>query len=180
MIDGRFAPPELAGAGTELRLTHRALRGKTVMMSWFGIVAARELNGTFAVPMKTVGLGSSVTSGAVFSIIAMVVIPWISVLLAVPGWKSYSPDHPDGLEGLIALGLLWGVASLLYGLAIDILGIALGFSIQLGLSIVIGALIPFVSLRGFAVADISRRRIFRGINHDGGRRDPVRARRTTH
>jgi L-rhamnose-H+ transport protein len=72
--------------------------------------------------------------------------------LAVPDWRITLDLIPrGGLAGLIALGLLWGVASLLYGLAIDLLGIALGFSIQLGLSIVIGALIPFTSVRGFAV-----------------------------
>ena len=122
------------------------------MMSWLGIAAAGALNGTFAVPMKTVRGWKFNHIWGVFSILAMMVIPWAGVLLAVPGWKLTLALIPrGGLAGLIALGLLWGVASLLYGLAIDLLGIALGFSIQLGLSIVIGASIPFAMVRGFAV-----------------------------
>ncbi len=122
------------------------------MISWFGIIGAGMLNGTFAVPMKTVRTWKFSHIWGFFSIIAMAVIPWTAVLLAVPDWRiTLSQITRSGLEGLVVLGLLWGVASLLYGLAIDILGIALGFSIQLGLSIVIGALIPFFSLRGFVV-----------------------------
>jgi len=126
------------------------------MMSWLGIVAAGILNGTFAVPMKTARGWKFDHVWGVFSILAMFAIPWTGVLLAVHGWKhTIAMIPPSGLAGLIALGLLWGVASLLYGLAIDLLGIALGFSIQLGLSIVIGALIPFISIRGFAVRTAS-------------------------
>lgn len=122
------------------------------MVSWLGIVAAGILNGTFAVPMKTARGWKFNHVWGVFSILAMCVIPWTAVLFAVPGWKqTIAMIPPGGLAGLIALGLLWGVASLLYGLAIDLLGIALGFSIQLGLSIVIGALIPFINVRGLAV-----------------------------
>jgi L-rhamnose-H+ transport protein len=122
------------------------------MMSWLGIAAAGMLNGTFAVPMKTARSWKFNHVWGVFSILAMMVIPWAAVLMAVPGWKlTLTSISRGGLAGLIALGLLWGVASLLYGLAIDLLGIALGFSIQLGLSIVIGALIPFASVRGFVV-----------------------------
>jgi L-rhamnose-H+ transport protein len=126
------------------------------MMSWFGIAAAGALNGTFAVPLKTVRGWKFNHVWGVFSMLAMCAIPWTGVLLAVPGWKHLIATIPlAGLVGLIVLGLLWGVASLLYGLAIDLLGIALGFSIQLGLSIVIGALIPFISIRGLAVRTAS-------------------------
>jgi L-rhamnose-H+ transport protein len=81
----------------------------------------------------------------------MVLIPWSTVLIAIPGWNAVLAAIPiSGLAGLIALGLIWGVASLLYGLAIDLLGIAMGFSIQLGLSIIVGALVPFAMVRGLA------------------------------
>ena len=122
------------------------------MMSWVGIVAAGMLNGSFAVPMKTARAWKFEHIWGVFSVLAMIVIPWSAVMLAVPGWEATLSTIPSrGLAGLIALGLLWGVASLLYGLAVDLLGIALGFSIQLGLSIVIGALIPFALVRGLSV-----------------------------
>ncbi len=134
------------------------------MMSWAGIVASGMLNGTFAVPMKTARGWKFNHVWSVFSILAMMVIPWTAVLLAVPGWTQTLALIPRiGLAGLIALGLLWGIASLFYGLAIDLLGIALGFSIQLGLSIVIGALIPFVSTRGFALRSAADAAFLSGV-----------------
>ena len=45
---------------------------------------------------------------------------------------------------LVGWGVLFGIGSLLYGIAVDLLGIALGFAIQLGLSIVLGALLPLL------------------------------------
>jgi len=122
------------------------------MVSWLGIVFAGVLNGSFAVPMKTARVWKFEHVWGVFSLLAMFVIPWCGVLFAVPNWYSILTAIPrSGLAGLIALGLIWGVGSLFYGLAVELLGIALGFSIQLGLSIVIGALIPFALVRGLAV-----------------------------
>ena len=113
------------------------------MLSWLMLAAAGILNGTFAVPMKTAKRWSFDHIWAVFSILAMTVLPWLAIWIAVPGWTSLVGGVlVGGLLRLIALGLLWGVASLLYGLAIDALGVSLGISIQLGLSIVVGALLP--------------------------------------
>jgi L-rhamnose-H+ transport protein len=121
-------------------------------MSWAGIIAAGILNATFAVPMKRMRSWKFNHFWSVYSILAMVVIPWAAVLLAVDGWRLSLPSIPlTGLVELIALGLLWGVSALLYGLALDLLGIALGFSIQQGLSIVFGALIPFARVRGLMI-----------------------------
>jgi L-rhamnose-H+ transport protein len=126
------------------------------MVSWLGIVVAGVLNGSFALPMKTARVWKFEHIWGVFSILAMIAIPWCAVLLAVPQWYGILTSIPgSGLASLVALGLLWGVASLLYGLAIDLLGLALGYSIQLGLSIMVGALVPFVLVRGFAVRALS-------------------------
>ncbi len=122
------------------------------MMSWFGIAAAGILNGSFAVPMKRVRSWKFEHIWGLFSIFAMVVLPWGAVLLAVPGWHAILATIPGrGLGILVTLGFFWGVTALLYGLAIDRLGIALGLSIQLGLSIVVGSLLPFARERGLSV-----------------------------
>ena len=113
------------------------------MLIWAGLAVAGILNGSFAVPMKTVKRWSFEHIWAVFSLLAMVVLPWLAVWTAIPEWRSLLVGAPVvGLARLVALGLTWGVASLLYGLAIDALGVALGISIQLGLSIVAGAILP--------------------------------------
>lgn len=115
------------------------------MWNWAGVVVAGLLNGSFAVPMKTARAWKFVHIWGVFSLLAMVLIPWAGVVVAVPHWSRVLGAVP-GLQwlSLVGLGLLWGVASLLYGVAVDLLGIALSFAIQLGLSIVLGAVLPLI------------------------------------
>ena len=113
------------------------------MLTWLYLAAAGMLNGSFAVPMKTAKRWSFEHIWAVFSLLAMAVLPWLAVWTAIPEWRALVSSLPAaGLIRLIVLGLLWGVASLLYGLGVDALGVALGISIQLGLSIVAGAILP--------------------------------------
>ena len=122
------------------------------------------LNGSFAVPMKRARAWKFEHIWGVFSLLAMVVIPWCAVLLAVPGWRDILRSVPGPtLFSLIMLGLLWGVASMLYGLAVDLLGIALGFAIQLGLSIVVGSLIPYAVIRGFSAHTLSDAAFLGGV-----------------
>ena len=131
---------------------------------WLGVAVAGILNGTFAVPMKRARAWKFEHIWGVFSLLAMVVIPWLAVLWAVPGWRRILATVPGpALGSLILLGLLWGVASLLYGLAIDLLGIALGFAIQLGLSIVAGSLVPFALIRGFSARTLSDAAFLAGV-----------------
>ena len=111
------------------------------MLSWLGVTAAGLLNGSFAVPLKTARIWKFHHIWTLHSLLAMVVMPWAVAIYAVPNPGEILGFVPArGWLILAALGLLFGVGSLLYGVAVDMLGIALGFAIQLGLSIVLGAL----------------------------------------
>ncbi len=113
------------------------------MLSWAGIVLAGLLNGSFAVPLKTTRVWKFNHIWTLHSLLAMGIMPWIVVMAVVPRWSNLLARVPArGWMILIGWGLLFGIASLLYGIAVDLLGIALGFAIQLGLSIVLGALLP--------------------------------------
>src|SRR5712692_1240130 len=113
------------------------------MWSWAGVVAAGLLNGSFAVPIKTARVWKFNHIWMVHSLLAMGLLPWLVAILTVPGWAGILRSVSGrGWLGLLAWGVLFGIASLLYGVAVDLLGIALGFAIQLGLSIVLGALLP--------------------------------------
>jgi len=134
------------------------------MLSWAGIVLAGVLNGSFAVPIKTARAWKFEHVWMVFSLLAMAVIPWVGVSLVVPQWRGILSAVPAaGWWGLAALGLLWGVASLLYGVAVDLLGIALGFAIQLGLSIVLGALLPLIWSRAMSFRTVKDAFFFGGL-----------------
>lgn len=115
------------------------------MLNWAGIVLAGLLNGSFAVPLKTARTWKFDHIWMVNSLLATGLLPWGFAIAVVPGWTHILATVPaQGWLGLMGWGVLFGIGSLLYGIAVDLLGIALGFSIQLGLSIVLGALLPLI------------------------------------
>jgi len=122
------------------------------MLPWAGVVLAGLLNGSFAVPLKTTRIWKFNHIWTVHSLLAMGVIPWVVVMATVGHWVGILTRlQPRGLLILIGWGVLFGIASLLYGVAVDMLGIALGFAIQLGLSIVLGALLPLLWVGAFTL-----------------------------
>ncbi len=134
------------------------------MWNWAGVVAAGVLNGSFALTLKTARTWKFAHIWMVFSVLAMVLIPWAGVVIAVPRWSQIlGAVSTRGWLGLMGLGLLWGVASLLYGVAVDLLGIALGFAIQLGLSIVLGALLPLIWTKALSFRTPNDKLFFGGL-----------------
>src|SRR5271157_2638187 len=122
------------------------------MLSWAGIVLAGLLNGSFAVPLKTTRVWKFNHIWTLHSLLAMGIMPWIVVMAVVPHWSNLLAHVPArGWLILVGWGVLFGIASLLYGIAVDLLGIALGFAIQLGLSIVLGALLPLLWVGAFTL-----------------------------
>ncbi len=116
-----------------------------MQFNWIGIVLAGLLNGSFAIPLKTTKVWKFDHIWAVHSLLAMGLSPWAVAVLTVPNWRVVlAAVSIRGWLGLVAWGVFFGIGSLLYGVAVDLLGIALGFAIQLGLSIVLGALLPLI------------------------------------
>jgi L-rhamnose-H+ transport protein len=123
-----------------------------MVLSWIGVVVAGVLNGSFAVPLKTTRTWKFHHIWTVHSLLAMCLLPWGYAMLSVPHWSATLAAVPArGWLGLVGWGVLFGIASLLYGVAVDLLGIALGFAIQLGLSIVLGALLPLFWAKAFSL-----------------------------
>ena len=121
-------------------------------IGWAGVVLAGLLNGSFAVPLKTTRTWKFNHIWTAHSLLAMGVIPWVFAALVVPNWNEVLQAVPwRGWLGLMGWGVLFGVGSLLYGVAVDLLGIALGFAIQLGLSVVLGSLLPLLWVRALAL-----------------------------
>jgi L-rhamnose-H+ transport protein len=81
----------------------------------------------------------------VFSIVALLVLPWVLAFLRVPHLLSvYS--HVDGSNFVMPFlyGAGWGVAQVLFGLAVVRVGMALAFAITIGLSAALGTLVPIL------------------------------------
>src|SRR5260370_30579301 len=117
---------------------------------WIGLAAvvfAGVLQGLFAVPMKYAPRWNYENIWLIFSLVGMVVLPWMLTTATVPHLvEVYSLTPMAVLVRIAGFGLCWGIGSALAGLGMNLLGIGLGMAIILGLSASLGSLIPLLIL----------------------------------
>jgi len=117
---------------------------------WIGVAAvvlAGVLQGLFAVPMKYAPRWNYENIWLIFSLLGMVVLPWILTTATVSHLiEVYSLTPMPVLARIVGFGLCWGIGSALAGLGMNLLGIGLGMAIILGLSASLGSLIPLLIL----------------------------------
>jgi len=108
---------------------------------------AGVMNASFALPMKFTKRWAWENTWAVWSALALVLMPLIAAVITVPQLPHvYAQAGTRSVVLVAACGMAWGIAQVLFGLAVDSIGIALAFAIVLGLSAAIGGLIPFLRL----------------------------------
>jgi L-rhamnose-H+ transport protein len=98
---------------------------------------------SFAVPFgKTTGWKWE-TYWMVFSVGSCVLFPLIACILCAPDFVSiFRVTPPTTLLAVFALGAVYGVGNLCFGLGLRYLGLSLGYALSLGLMLAIGTLIP--------------------------------------
>jgi L-rhamnose-H+ transport protein len=81
----------------------------------------------------------------IFTLVALVLMPWALAFLRVPNLLSVY-RHVNSASFLIPFlfGAGWGVAQVLFGLAVIRAGMALSFAITIGLSAGLGSLVPIL------------------------------------
>jgi L-rhamnose-H+ transport protein len=110
------------------------------------LIVAGVMNASFALPMKFVRSWAWENTWLLWSIFALLVFPAALAFSTIPSFAGVLQAN-GGIVLLVALcGAAWGVAQVLFGLALDKIGIALTFSIVLGLSAAMGSLIPLIRL----------------------------------
>jgi L-rhamnose-H+ transport protein len=110
----------------------------------FLLVIAGLMNAGFAVPMKFTRGWVWENTWLVWSAFALFALPVLLAFSVVPDYLGILQEA-EPIVLLVALcGAAWGVAQVLFGLALARIGIALTFSIVLGLSAAMGSLIPLV------------------------------------
>lgn len=109
------------------------------------VVSGGVLTGSFAVPMKRIRDWQWEHIWFVYSLTAMILIPWAMAFATVPALLHLYRTQPAGdLTMMALLGLGWGLGSLFYGLAVDYVGIALSFALILGLTAATGSVLPLL------------------------------------
>ena len=109
------------------------------------LVLAGAMNGSFTLPMKFTRQWAWENTWLVWTLFALGLFPPLLTLSTVPSLNQVYAQA--GLEPVVivaACGAGWGISQVFFGLAVDAVGIALAFSVILGLSAALGSLIPLV------------------------------------
>lgn len=117
------------------------------MTGYVLVLAAGLLQGSFMLPMKYTRRWAWENTWLVFSTTAYLVWPWVLALLTLPHLAAIFASTSGRSLVLVALfGVGWGLGAVTFGLGVDKLGIALGFTVIIGLASSAGTLIPMMVL----------------------------------
>jgi L-rhamnose-H+ transport protein len=108
-------------------------------------IFAGVVNGVFLLPMRYTRKWAWENTWLFFTIFSTGLIPCVFALLAVPHVFSLVRHSPLSflLPGLVA-GLIWGIAQVMYGLGVGILGVAVGSAVISTTSTISGVFGPII------------------------------------
>jgi L-rhamnose-H+ transport protein len=111
------------------------------------LILAGVMNASFALPMKYARRWAWENTWLAWTLFALVVLPPVITFATVPHPGAVYRSAGAGIVlEVVAFGAGWGVAQVFFGLAVDAIGIALTFSLVLGTSAAVGALVPLLRL----------------------------------
>src|SRR5215471_497826 len=111
-------------------------------------LAGGVLVGNCMLPLKKIRIWPWECTWLVFSFVSLLVVPCLIASLTIPGWpRIYASMQFTGLLPSLFLGFGWGIAQVLFGISVVRLGMALAFTIIVGLGTVFGTLVPLVVLQ---------------------------------
>ena len=106
---------------------------------------AGSLSGNCMLPVKFVKHWRWENIWLVFSVVSLVLLPWLLALILVDGLFNIYRNMP--LQAFIvplAFGAGWGIAQIIFGISVRRLGMGLGYAIIVGLGAVLGTIVPLL------------------------------------
>ncbi len=111
------------------------------------LLLAGGMNGSFTLPMKFTRRWAWENTWLVYTIFALGLFPPLLTIATVPAIHAVYAQAGAGPVIMVALfGAGWGISQIFFGLAVEAVGIALAFSIILGIAAAVGSLIPLIRL----------------------------------
>jgi L-rhamnose-H+ transport protein len=113
------------------------------------VIFAAILQGVFLLPMSRARNWAWEHTWLAFSLAGMIIFNWsvsFVMLRASPAILTALPLHSAFI--LACFGVAWGIGALLFGWAMDALGLALGYPLIMGLNASVGTFIPLLWLYG--------------------------------
>jgi L-rhamnose-H+ transport protein len=112
------------------------------------VLLAGAMCGNCMTPLRAVRKWKWENAWLVFSFVSLVLIPGALAVLTIPHLGSvYSQASLNDLLVPLLFGAGWGIAQVLFGISVVNLGMALGFSIIIGLGGLFGTLVPVLVQR---------------------------------
>ncbi len=112
-----------------------------------GVLTAGIFNGSFVAPIKLLKHWSWETSWLVYTLSGLLLIPWTFAIFTIPRLAElYSSASPSTLFTVVGYGFGWGIGSVLFGIGVNRMGLAVGYGIILGLLAPIGTFYPLIML----------------------------------
>jgi len=109
------------------------------------VFLAGAMNGSFPLPMRYMRKWAWENIWTVWSIVALVVVPWLLAFLTVPHLPAvYSTCGLSAILLPALFGFFWGVSAFTFGLSVQLVGMSLTFAVVNGLSSAIGSWVPLV------------------------------------
>ena len=103
------------------------------------------MTGSFSLPMKKTTKWSWEATWFIWSIVALIIIPWAIAISTVPNaFSMFSEASIKDMILVFAFGLCWGLGTVLFGQSLAMIGISLAFALCYGLATAFGALIPML------------------------------------
>ncbi len=119
----------------------------TLIFGLLGVLAGGVLNGSFVAPIKKAKQWQWENSWLVYSIAGLIIIPWVTAVVTIPDLgRVYGSVPAAVIAEVLFFGFGWGLGSVLFGLGVDRMGLAVGYGIILGLIAPIGTFYPLVVL----------------------------------
>jgi hypothetical protein len=110
------------------------------------VLLATVCNGTFALPPKFVRNWAWENTWGLFFLLTLLVLPGVVVFTAVSGVAAtWRQADPLALAVTVAFGFLWGCGIIGFGIGVTRVGLSLGFAIIIGLSALLGSLVPLIA-----------------------------------
>lgn len=107
------------------------------------VTVAGFLQGSFFLPMTYTKKWDWAHKWFAFSLLGMLVLNWIIALGSISNLSGIIAQIPSSLLLVVMLfGLAWGIGAILFGKGMDILGMALGYPIIMGINATAGTIIP--------------------------------------
>src|SRR4051812_6169626 len=128
----------------------------SIWLGIFCVLVGGVMTASFAVPMKLARYWTWETTWLVYSVVALALVPAIAAAISVPHLATVLASVPGRTLAITAsFGFGWGIANVLFGLAVPRVGMALSFSIVVGMSAALGSLIPLIVLQGSRLRETS-------------------------